>query len=110
MIQIEIERDQKHRVIRLEAKGHATDPKSGHKVCASVSSQIFGFVTTLAGMSKDITGGVMGLGPEGGFGHADVAFKSYKAYRRAEYVLMPVEAALKVLAEQYPEEVILRRL
>ena len=110
MIQIEIERDQKHRVIRLEAKGHATDPKSGHKVCASVSSQIFGFVKTLAEMSKDITGGVMGLGPEGGFGHADVAFKSYKAYRRAEYVLMPVEAALKVLAEQYPEEVILRRL
>ena len=110
MIQIEIERDQKHRVIRLEAKGHATDPKHGHKVCASVSSQIFGFVKTLAEMSKDITGGVMGLGPEGGFGHADVAFKSYKAYRRAEYVLMPVEAALKVLAEQYPEEVILRRL
>lgn len=110
MIQIEIEKDEKHRVIRLEAKGHATDPKSGHKVCASVSSQIFGFVKTLAEMSKDITGGVMGLGPEGGFGHADVAFKSYKAYRRAEYVLMPVEAALKVLAEQYPEEVILRRL
>lgn len=110
MIQIEIERDQKHRVIRLEAKGHATDPKSGHKVCASVSSQIYGFVTALAEMSKDITGGVMGLGPEGGFGHADVAFKSYKAYRRAEYILMPVEAALKVLAEQYPEEVILRRL
>lgn len=110
MIQIEIERDQKHRVIRLEAKGHATDPKSGHKVCASVSSQIFGFVKTLAEMSKDITGGVMGLGPEGGFGHADVAFKSYKAYRRAEYILMPVEAALKVLAEQYPEEVNLRRL
>lgn len=110
MIQIEIERDQKHRVIRLEAKGHATDPKSGHKVCASVSSQIFGFVTALAEMSKDITGGVMGLGPEGGFGHADVAFKSYKAYRRAEYVLMPVEAALKALAEKHPEEVILRRL
>lgn len=110
MIQIEIERDQKHRVIRLEAKGHATDPKSGHKVCASVSSQIYGFVTALAEMSKDITGGVMGLGPEGGFGHADVAFKSYKTYRRAEYILMPVEAALKVLAERYPEEVILRRL
>ena len=110
MIQIEIERDQKHRVIRLEAKGHATDPKSGNKVCASVSSQIFGFVKTLAEMSKDITGGVMGLGPEGGFGHADVAFKSYKAYRRAEYVLMPVEAALKALAAKHPEEVILRRL
>lgn len=110
MIQIEIERDRKHRVIRLEAKGHATDPKSGHKVCASVSSQIFGFVTTLAEMSKDIKGGVMGLGPEGGLGHADVAFKSYKAYRRAEYVLMPVEAALKLLADKYPEEVILRRL
>lgn len=110
MIQIEIERDQKHRVIRLEAKGHATDPKNGHKVCASVSSQIFGFVTSLSEMAKDITGGVMGLGPEGGFGHADVAFKSYKAYRKAEYILMPVEAALKVLAERYPEEVILRRL
>ena len=79
MIQIEIERDQKHRVIRLEAKGHATDPKSGHKVCASVSSQIYGFVSSLADMAHDITGGVMGLGPEGGFGHADVAFKSYKA-------------------------------
>ena len=110
MIQIEIERDQKHRVIRLEAKGHATDPKSGHKVCASVSSQIYGFVSSLADMAHDITGGVMGLGPEGGFGHADVAFKSYKAYRRAEYVLMPVEAALKALAAKHPEEVILRRL
>ena len=75
-----------------------------------MSSQIFGFVTSLSEMAKDITGGVMGLGPEGGFGHADVAFKSYKAYRRAEYILMPVEAALKVLAERYPEEVILRRL
>ncbi len=110
MIQIEIEKDMKHRVIRLEAKGHASDPKEGYKVCASVSSQIYGFVTSLSEMAKDITGGVMGLGPEGGFGHADVAFKSYKAYRRAEYILMPVEAALKVLAEKYPHEVTLRRL
>lgn len=110
MIQIEIEKDEKRRVIRLEAKGHATDPKHGHKVCASVSSQIYGFVISLSDMANDITGGVMGLGPEGGFGHADVAFKSYKAYRRAEYVLMPVEAALKALAAKHPEEVILRRL
>lgn len=110
MIQIEIEKDMKHRVIRLEARGHATSPEHGYKVCASVSSQIYGFVTSLADMSRHIEGGVMGLGPEGGFGHADVAFKSYKAYRRAEYVLMPVEAALKELAGKYPDEVVLKRL
>lgn len=109
MIHIWIFKDKKARAMRIGADGHATSPENGYDVCAVTSSLLYGLVVSIKDMGKDVEGRI-NLGSERGFCNCDVKFRSSDAFRRAEHILKPVQAALEKIEQKHPDDIEIKRL
>lgn len=112
MIEITIYKDECSLRVQLYSEGHAGTAEAGRDlVCAAVSSHIYGYAEAIKGLdTKHLGYRLVVAGEKPGLADVDVVCLNERIFRRVLHFLVPMERALELLEQEYPDAIHLVRV